>query len=302
MTPRLESIFLPLALLTQGCFYRTTTEVRLADPTQATLRSQGDRKLLPEGKTPVREVAAKGSFPMGPSSTAAYELRAVREATGAVVLEVDSKLPLANGERHVIMDASGYIAGPAALLSPADLQSPELDVPVCARLYMVKTGLTTQLGECSPWTTFRGQQVTPWQNVVEIRRKKEPQRAVPLVMVTLVGGPVPRLAWHRPLGRRRGRQGRADRRGGRRPPRSRLGDLRGDGADPLCARSGRYSLSCRGTMTTTCATTGPGPDRTSLLSSGAVLLGGAVAMSSPLAPAMFARDRIEVLSASPVPR
>jgi hypothetical protein len=178
-----------LATLGLGCMHEVTTEVRLRDPSQAAIRRENAvQDLLPEGRAPASASVAAGTIPMGPTSTAAYEIRAAREESGAIVLEVSTKLPLTNGERHVIVGAGGEILGPEDLLSPADLERPALTVPACARLFPVKAGMSTEVGRCTPASLARAHLLTPWANVVEIRRKSVPRRTGAAVLAGVLGG------------------------------------------------------------------------------------------------------------------
>jgi hypothetical protein len=180
---------LPLAALGLGCIAEVTTEVRLRDPSQAAIRRENAvQDLLPEGRAPASASVAAGTIPMGPTSTAAYDIRAVREESGAIVLEVSTKLPLTNGERHVIVGPGGQILGPADLLSPADLDRPALTVAACARMFPVKGGMSTEVGRCTPASWARAHLVTPWANVVEIRKKAAPRRAVAAIVAGVYGG------------------------------------------------------------------------------------------------------------------
>jgi hypothetical protein len=156
--------------------YDRWTEIRVRDPARVALRSAGGREeILPEGAEAASAPAGRGTFPTGESTSADYAVRAVRAQGGALAYEVDSRLPLATGERLQIVHPDGKLVTMAPELVPSVEDGPTYLLPMCGRLVQVHGRYGTRVeathGErCSPATMYGGTLATPRDNLLSIRR------------------------------------------------------------------------------------------------------------------------------------
>jgi len=160
-----------------GCGTNVTTTVRLRDPRDVELRAD-DRTVLPSGAGVAGAQLASGSIPTGDFSSSAYEVRAEREASGALSLKWVTTLPVKNGERHVLVAPDGAVPlamDGAALGLPHAAGAPSLAIPECGWLgYWGRGVYSVFAGQpCStPNVNYRASLVTPWSNVVEVREER----------------------------------------------------------------------------------------------------------------------------------
>jgi hypothetical protein len=150
--------------LLAGCSMAFTTEVRVRDTSLVSLRAASEpaRALLPEGRGPARVTVAKGWIPLRgyPGVRAPYAVDAVREEDGTMAFD--------DGYRYDVVSSTGQVRVlRGAVVSTEDLSAPELVLPMCATARVGKRSLGQ--GDCSPESQFRGQLVTPWSNVAEVR-------------------------------------------------------------------------------------------------------------------------------------
>jgi hypothetical protein len=153
-----------------------TTTVRLRDPRDVELRV-GDRTVIPAGSEVTDAQVASGSIPTGDFSSSVYEVRAAREASGALSLRWATALAVSNGERHLLVAPDGTVPlamEGAALGLPRTPGEPSLVIPECGWLGYQGRGVYSALSgqPCTPDVHYRASLVTPWSNVLEVREER----------------------------------------------------------------------------------------------------------------------------------
>jgi hypothetical protein len=169
--------------------YPTTIVARLRDPARASLRwGATGQEILPEGRAPAAVTVADGSFELRPGTRLPYNIRIVRETNGALAFD--------HGVRDDIVAVDGKVMSlGAGAIAPDMLTGGEAVFGICATLWLERyhrgPHVRNDYGECSPEPTFHGQLVTPWSNVVEIRRERRaPNRWASWLFTVLTVGPL----------------------------------------------------------------------------------------------------------------
>ncbi len=182
-----------------ACFYEDATTVQLRNPADATLLRDAPSDasvVLPEGRGPRTATVASGSFATGDVSRATYSVDAVRGADGSIVMHVDARVPLKNGDEHMLLSAGGVVEQHGhrleEMLSPAVLQAPTLSLPRCLSLKKAYGDEGDDLGydvdlapACGGDPAFAMRLSAPWSSVVEIRHVRTPRRGPPLLVLGL---------------------------------------------------------------------------------------------------------------------
>lgn len=112
-----------------------TTEITVRDPSAVSLLSSDGAVVLPPSRAPSVAPLAESRVDVGAGSSAAYSVAARREADGSISTDWTTTLPLANGERHVVLPANGALVVNAPLttiVTPAMTSAASLVLPMCA--------------------------------------------------------------------------------------------------------------------------------------------------------------------------
>ena len=123
--------------LASGCLMETvTTEITVRDPSAVSLLSSEGTVVLPASSAPVTAPLGDSRAGVDVGSSAAYRVTARRDADGSISTDWSTTLPLANGDRHVLLPADGKIVvhnKPLAdVVTPAMASASSLVLPMCA--------------------------------------------------------------------------------------------------------------------------------------------------------------------------
>lgn len=153
----------------------TTTEICVRDPSAVALVASDGREALPASRAPQTAPLASGRTDLGSGSSAAYQVNAQREDSGAIAVDWSSSLPLANGERHTLLPANGILVAKeplASIVTPSRLAASRLVLPTCTWLtshgyrgvssYSVEALATAH---CDGDTAVRASLDIPWDGV-----------------------------------------------------------------------------------------------------------------------------------------
>lgn len=86
-----------------------TTDIVVHDPSAVSLLSSDGAVVLPASSTPATAPLAESRAEVGLGSSAAYRVTARRDADGSISTDWSTPLPLANGDRHVLLPTNGAI-------------------------------------------------------------------------------------------------------------------------------------------------------------------------------------------------
>ncbi len=193
------------ALVQTGCIMeRTTTRMQVRDPAGVSIASgwssagQSQVVVLGASQALTDAVLAGGSFRTGKATSASYDVHVIREQDGSVTFRwADVAMPM--GDRQAVVTREGKIevhgldpsqAVATGGLGAADLhlrssgwltaESDEDGAPIGFKGHLGIAETPSEAAVTVPFTI-----VTPWSNVVEIRRIDAPQRGVAAILAIL---------------------------------------------------------------------------------------------------------------------
>jgi hypothetical protein len=112
--------------------YTRSTVIQMRSAADVAVQDVDSPSRISPNDTPSSAEVARTEVATGPGSTSDLIVIATRRPGGAIVTEWQTRLPLVNGERHVLVDATG-----AATLDghqPIDTTKADLVIPVCGTL------------------------------------------------------------------------------------------------------------------------------------------------------------------------
>jgi len=113
-----------------------TTDIVVRDPSAVSLLSSDGTVVLPASSTPATAPLAESRAEIGIGASAAYRVTARRDADGSLSTDWSTPLPLANGDRHVLLPADGAISVRgkplASVVTPEMASAASLVLPMCA--------------------------------------------------------------------------------------------------------------------------------------------------------------------------
>ncbi len=113
-----------------------TTEITVHDPSAVSLLSSDGTVVLPPSNAASTSPLADSRADVGAGSSAAYRVTARRDTDGSISTDWTTTLPLANGDRHVLLPANGAIVirntPLETIIPPAMAAASSLVLPMCA--------------------------------------------------------------------------------------------------------------------------------------------------------------------------
>jgi hypothetical protein len=152
----------------------TSVDFRFIDPRRIAVEAADGTPLIAEGSAPQQAQLASGGLATGAFSSGRYSSRLSRDPSGALVVDWQTDLAMAQGSRQVLVGADGSFFGlygvtAAQLGFPEATRRPELVVDVCPELDPTRAGYVPAVGPCQtgPWQRLRLR--TAWANVGSAR-------------------------------------------------------------------------------------------------------------------------------------
>lgn len=152
--------------------YTRSTVVTVRDPSSVAVEDADSEARVPAGAPEASAEVARSEVLTGPGSTSDLIVTATRRPGGALVTEWQTRLPLINGERHTLVDATGRLTLDEHVA--IDVSRPNVTIPVCGTLAQrASRGVLVGYEVRAAWpctsahmTEIRA--VTPIENVVSV--------------------------------------------------------------------------------------------------------------------------------------
>ena len=152
-----------------------TTEIEVHDPSAVALAKTDGTPVIPVGGAHVTRTLSRGRVATSESSSASYDLSAIRDDDGTLSVEWTTALPLVDGERNEVIGRKPVVFEKplSALFSESMLEAPAFVFPTCATLAYrgVRFARWRSEGRAAPEdcvgeTVVPYRLETPWDNVV----------------------------------------------------------------------------------------------------------------------------------------